>query len=127
MAESGNTAEIQPEPSTGIATHTGNANAAATASNTPSTTVDKVPDNLIGVRLLLINGQKTDLLFSPTDSIEAVKSRIFLDWPSDWTGERPEAVANLRVLLRGKFLEPTTTLLGAKITPFGSQFTKPSA
>ncbi|KAJ3237193.1 Ubiquitin-like protein 3 [Chytriomyces hyalinus] len=123
MAESGNTAaEIQPEPANGVSTNTGTVNAAAASSNPPSATVDKVPDNLICVRLLLINGQKTDLLFSPTDSIETVKSRIFSGWPSDWTGERPETVANLRVLLRGKFLEPTSTLLDS-IFPVGETTT----
>ncbi|KAJ3236852.1 hypothetical protein HDU81_010318 [Chytriomyces hyalinus] len=114
--------EVQTTPADANATQTGLNNAAASASKTPSATVDKVPDNQICVRLLLINGQKTDLLFVPSDSIETVKSRIFSAWPSDWTGEAPETVANLRVLLRGKFLEPTSTLSDAKF-PVGQTTT----
>ncbi|KAI9335338.1 ubiquitin-2 like Rad60 SUMO-like-domain-containing protein, partial [Obelidium mucronatum] len=81
-----------------------------------------VPEDQVCVRLLLISGLKTDLLFNPTDSIETVKRRIFDAWPSDWTGETPETVANLRILLRGKFLEPATTLSDAKF-PLGQTTT----
>ncbi|KAJ3285023.1 hypothetical protein HDU79_007646 [Rhizoclosmatium sp. JEL0117] len=103
------------------------AKAGATASPPPkpkpvSVVVDKVADDQICVRLLLISGLKTDLLFGPTDSIESVKLRIFSAWPSDWTGETPETAANLRVLLRGKFLEPSTTLADAKF-PLGQTTT----
>ncbi|KAJ3028488.1 UNVERIFIED_CONTAM: hypothetical protein HDU68_001556 [Siphonaria sp. JEL0065] len=98
------------------------ANLDASSLKPKSVVVDKVPDDKVCVRLLLISGLKTDLLFVQTDSIEAVKIRIFNAWPSDWTGEQPETVANLRVLLRGKFLEPSSTLADAKI-PVGQTTT----
>ncbi|KAJ3026267.1 UNVERIFIED_CONTAM: hypothetical protein HDU68_005933 [Siphonaria sp. JEL0065] len=98
------------------------ANLDASSSKPKSVVVDKVPDDKVCVRLLLISGLKTDLLFTQSDSIEAVKIRIFNAWPSDWTGEQPETVANLRVLLRGKFLEPSSTLADAKF-PVGQTTT----
>ncbi|KAI8618483.1 hypothetical protein BC830DRAFT_1108527 [Chytriomyces sp. MP71] len=87
-----------------------------------SVAVDKVPEDQVCVRLLLVSGLKTDLLLAPKDSVEDLKNRIFNNWPCDWTGERPDSPANLRVLLRGKFLEPTLTLADAKI-PVGQTTT----
>ncbi|KAI8621668.1 ubiquitin-2 like Rad60 SUMO-like-domain-containing protein, partial [Chytriomyces sp. MP71] len=81
-----------------------------------------VPEDQVCVRLLLVSGLKTDLLLAPKDSVEDLKNRIFNNWPSDWTGERPETPANLRVLLRGKFLEPILTMGDAKI-PIGQTTT----
>ncbi|KAJ3074735.1 hypothetical protein HDU98_010420 [Podochytrium sp. JEL0797] len=88
-----------------------------------ATVVDKVPGDQVCVRLLLISGDKTDLLFVPTENIDSVKTRIFENWPEDWTApETPETKNNLRVLLRGKFLDQSITLADAKF-PLGQTTT----
>ncbi|KAJ3381523.1 Ubiquitin-like protein 3 [Entophlyctis sp. JEL0112] len=68
--------------------------------------IDNVPSDAVCVRLLLVSGMRTDLLFTPETSVQDVMNTIAGDWPDDWTGEKPESPANLRILLRGKFLEP---------------------
>ncbi|KAI9324323.1 ubiquitin-2 like Rad60 SUMO-like-domain-containing protein [Zopfochytrium polystomum] len=87
---------------------------AATAAPSSSTPAD-VPADKVNLRLLLVNGQKSDFLVSPSDRIDAVKQAVFAAWPKEWTEEVPAGPGNLRILLRGKFLEDATTIKAAQI------------
>ncbi|KAL2920238.1 hypothetical protein HK105_200306 [Polyrhizophydium stewartii] len=64
-----------------------------------------VPSDKINLRLLLVSGKKTDLLMNPTDTIETVCRTIASAWP----------VENIKILLRGKFLERPSTLASNSI------------
>ncbi|TPX33975.1 hypothetical protein SmJEL517_g03196 [Synchytrium microbalum] len=89
---------------------------------TPSSTTpithpapNKVDNETIKITLLLVSGKRSDLVVSPSDTVEAIKRRIFENWPKEWSEELPESPAQLRLLLRGKFLEPNSTMEGNKI------------
>ncbi|KAI9316959.1 ubiquitin-2 like Rad60 SUMO-like-domain-containing protein [Zopfochytrium polystomum] len=81
----------------------------------PSTPPADVPADKVNLRLLLVSGQKSDLLVSPSDRIDAVKQAVYAAWPKEWTEEVPAGPGNLRILLRGKFLEDATTIKAAQI------------
>ncbi|KAJ3100133.1 hypothetical protein HDU97_002465 [Phlyctochytrium planicorne] len=72
--------------------------------------IDKVPEDQINLRLLLVSGKKSDILVLPTDGVDTVKQKIFTTWPKEWSEETPESPASLRLLHRGKFLEGNSTL-----------------
>ncbi|KAJ3220207.1 hypothetical protein HDU67_005533 [Dinochytrium kinnereticum] len=84
--------------------------------------IDKVPEDQINLRLLLVSGKKSDILVSPADTIDAVKQKVFSAWPKDWSEEIPESPASLRLLHRGKFLEGASTLDASSI-PIGQTTT----
>ncbi|KAI9101355.1 ubiquitin-related domain-containing protein [Phlyctochytrium arcticum] len=78
---------------------------------------DKIPDDKVNLRFLMISGQKTDVLMEANDTIISVKRKIFSVWPKEWANETPEAAENLRVLHHGRFLEEPKTLAECKIGP----------
>ncbi|KAI8824108.1 ubiquitin-related domain-containing protein [Fimicolochytrium jonesii] len=78
---------------------------------------DRVPNNKVNLRFLLISGRRTDLLFDPTATVDFVRSQIFEAWPGEWADEKPESPQGLRVLHQGKFFEPATTLASQKLEP----------
>ncbi|KAJ3101721.1 hypothetical protein HDU96_009897 [Phlyctochytrium bullatum] len=82
----------------------------ATTTTTTTTVIERVPDGQINLRLLLVSGKKSDFLVSPSDSVDAIKQKIFSNWPKEWTDEVPEGPNNIRLLHRGKFLEGNATL-----------------
>ncbi|TPX40004.1 hypothetical protein SeMB42_g06167 [Synchytrium endobioticum] len=71
--------------------------------------------NQVGLRLLLVSGKKHDVLADPTETVDAVRRRVYENWPKDWSEETPESSSQLRLLLRGKFLELNSTMEGNKI------------
>ncbi|KAI9329371.1 ubiquitin-related domain-containing protein [Zopfochytrium polystomum] len=89
--------------------------AAASAPEEEASGGGGVPSGKVNLRLLLVNGQKSDFLVNPTDRIDAVKQAVFAAWPKEWTEEVPAGPGNLRILLRGKFLEDATTINAAPI------------
>ncbi|KAJ3070085.1 hypothetical protein HK102_006763, partial [Quaeritorhiza haematococci] len=118
---------LSPDPSTtGASSASGSSGTAAPSAaggagtgGGPTVVVnDKVPDDKVNLRFLLVSGKKTDMMFGGGDSIEVVRKRIFESWPREWSEEAPESPAALRVLYRGGFLEVSSTLEGNKI-PLG--------
>ncbi|TPX63150.1 hypothetical protein SpCBS45565_g06804 [Spizellomyces sp. 'palustris'] len=93
---------------------------------------DKVPDDKVNLRFLMISGQRTDVFLEPNDTVQVVKRKIYAVWPRDvhrgfgvqshdsgcifrpteWASETPEAPENLRILHHGRFLEEPKTLAG---------------
>jgi len=88
-----------------------------TTNDSPATAInnDKISSDKVNLRLLLVNGKKTDILCDPTETIESIRKRIFENWPKEWAEEAPSAESYLRVLHRGRFLELSSTLEGNKI------------
>lgn len=80
--------------------------------------IDTVPATKMNLRLLMVSGLKSDLLVNPSDTVAGVKQQILDSWPRGWSEEIPRGPANLRLLLRGKFLEDASTINDAKI-PLG--------
>ena len=76
----------------------------------PLNVIDNVPADLVNLRLLLLSGRKTDILVLPTESIEAVRSKVLSNWPPEWDDERPKSTAAIRILYRGRFLEGGATI-----------------
>ncbi|KAH6564923.1 hypothetical protein BASA50_010310 [Batrachochytrium salamandrivorans] len=76
-----------------------------------------IPADKVNLRLLLVSGKKSDFLFAATDTIDAVCAHIALNWPADWVGEiQPKGSENVKILLRGKFLERNSTIQGNAIS-----------
>ncbi|KND01906.1 uncharacterized protein SPPG_03695 [Spizellomyces punctatus DAOM BR117] len=78
---------------------------------------DKVPDDKVNLRFLMISGQRTDVFLEPNDTVQVVKRKIYAVWPREWASETPEAPENLRILHHGRFLEEPKTLAEYKIQP----------
>lgn len=76
---------------------------------------DKIPADQAQLSFLLISGEKSSLLFSPSATIDTVCTAIFTSWPTDWKSLpiQPQSPANLKLLLRGKFLERHSTVGGS--------------
>jgi hypothetical protein len=43
---------------------------------------EKVPEDKINIRLLLVNGRRSDVLLSPSDNVLSAKRKIFDSWPN---------------------------------------------
>jgi len=54
-----------------------------TTNDSPATAInnDKISSDKVNLRLLLVNGKKTDILCDPTETIESIRKRIFENWP----------------------------------------------
>ncbi|KAJ3284714.1 hypothetical protein HDU76_008251, partial [Blyttiomyces sp. JEL0837] len=94
----------------------------STADETSVIVIDKVPEDKVNLRLLLVSGKKSDLLVNPSDTIDTVKQKIVDTWPKEWSEEVPEGPGSLRILHRGKFLEGASTVDGNKL-PVGQTTT----
>jgi Ubiquitin-2 like Rad60 SUMO-like len=72
----------------------------------------KEPGDKATLTFLLVSGEKQDFLVNPADSIDTVCQTVFTNWPKEWANlpVKPIGPANLKVLLRGKFLERATTV-----------------
>jgi len=64
------------------------------------------------LRLLLVDGKSHDFPFPATATSAEVADHVFQNWPSDWNGDvqKPDRPEVLRLIYRGRFLRPTTTL-----------------
>ncbi|KAI9189927.1 hypothetical protein H9P43_001360 [Blastocladiella emersonii ATCC 22665] len=77
-----------------------------------------VPAGKVALNLLFVNGQRKDgWIFDPEATLDSVTGRIMAEWPSDLTVEKPVAQAQIRLLLRGRFLEGPGSLAAHKLTP----------
>ncbi|KAJ3052307.1 hypothetical protein HK097_006560, partial [Rhizophlyctis rosea] len=55
---------------------------AATSSSGPPVVInDKIPSGQVNLRLLLVSGKKSDVLVLPSDTVEAVRKKVFDSWP----------------------------------------------
>lgn len=69
------------------------------------------------MRLLLVNGNRSDLAVPLSDSVRRVKGRLLAEWPKEWSlEERPGSVEHLRLLYHGRFLEDRLILEGRLIS-----------
>ncbi|RKO98824.1 hypothetical protein CXG81DRAFT_7671, partial [Caulochytrium protostelioides] len=76
----------------------------------------------IVLRLLLVNGQKSDVAIDPALTVAQVRERIFEQWPSAWARDAetaPVQPASLRILHRGRFLDGPGTLEAEGKVPRG--------
>ncbi|KXS13810.1 hypothetical protein M427DRAFT_58059 [Gonapodya prolifera JEL478] len=84
---------------------------------------DKVPSDQINLRFLLVSGKKTDMFCGPTETIDAVRNKIYQNWPGAWEAEKPANVGQIRILFRGKFLEQFQSTLESHKIPVGQTTT----
>jgi len=80
---------------------------------------DKVPNDQIALNFLLVSGKRKEgWLFNPILSVEQVLKIVTDNWPSEFkdanSSDAPNP-AHLKILHRGRFLDPLTTLDGNKI------------
>ncbi|KAF9579347.1 Ubiquitin-like protein 3 [Lunasporangiospora selenospora] len=73
--------------------------------------------DLVSLTLLIVSGSRTTFNFRGLDTIEAVKTKVYENWPKDWQEERPASPQSLRILYLGKFLADGSTLESNKIQP----------
>ncbi|KAJ1575604.1 hypothetical protein NDA12_002835 [Ustilago hordei] len=60
---------------------------------------------------LLVTGQRKSWKFDPNDTVEAVRTHIWQNWPGSWPQPKPESSAYLRLLHLGHILDsPDITL-----------------
>ncbi|KAJ3277468.1 Ubiquitin-like protein 3, partial [Borealophlyctis nickersoniae] len=98
------------------ATNTVNESIQPVAPGGPTVVInDKIPEDKVNLRLLLVSGKRTDVMVSPSDTVDAVRKRAFEIWPREWAEEAPEAPANLRILYHGRILDNATTIEANKI------------
>lgn len=72
--------------------------------------IENVPSDKVNLRLLRVNGNRSDILVNAKDTFATVKQQIFNSWPKGWTDEVPEAADNIKLLHFGKYLEDDTTV-----------------
>jgi len=77
--------------------------------------IEDVPSDKVNLRLLRVNGNRSDVLVNAKDTFATVKQQIFNSWPKGWTDEVPEAADNIKLLHFGKYLEDDTTVESHKI------------
>jgi hypothetical protein len=58
--------------------------------------IDKVPEDQVNLRLLLVSGKKSDILVSGSDTVATVKVKIFEQWPK---GKKEDCVGIFEVFL----------------------------
>ncbi|ORX81197.1 hypothetical protein BCR32DRAFT_203962 [Anaeromyces robustus] len=76
---------------------------------------EDVPSDKVNLRLLRVNGNKSDILVNASDTIATVKQQILESWPKEWSDEVPTTIENIKLLHYGKYLEDNTTLETNKI------------
>ncbi|KAJ3371725.1 hypothetical protein GGF31_002704 [Allomyces arbusculus] len=90
--------------------------AAAAASSASSDA--PVHPSKVSLTLLLVSGdRRAGWLFDATTTVKGVKAAVLAAWPSEWPGDRPTHVSQLRLLHLGKFLDDNTTLQESHIAP----------
>ncbi|KAI8921768.1 hypothetical protein BC831DRAFT_404885 [Entophlyctis helioformis] len=103
-------------PAPAPAASTSQSKAAATASSAAGAGAGAaagaaIPAGSVRLKLLLVSGKTSELVVDGTATIDAVCRSIFDAWPKEWEGETvPLAPENLKILLRGRFLERPSTL-----------------
>ncbi|KAJ3361520.1 hypothetical protein GGF32_007278 [Allomyces javanicus] len=90
---------------------------AATSSSTAAADAP-VPPTQVSLTLLLVSGdRRAGWLFDATTTVKGVKTAVLAAWPSEWPGDRPTHVSQLRLLHLGKFLDDHATLQESHIAP----------
>ncbi|KAI1311568.1 Ubiquitin-like protein 3 [Mortierella claussenii] len=87
---------------------------ASAASTAPGAVVDA---DSVALTLLLVSGSRTTFFFKATDTIEAVKNKVFDSWPKELQEEKPASPQSLKILYLGKFLADSSTLESNRIQP----------
>jgi len=77
--------------------------------------IDDVPSDKVNLRLLRVNGSRSDILVNAKDTIDTVKQQIFDSWPKGWTDEVPTSKDNIKLLHYGKYLEDDSTIESHKM------------
>ncbi|KAF9110615.1 Ubiquitin-like protein 3 [Mortierella sp. AM989] len=86
-----------------------------TSTGSPTTPVTSVDSEIVALTLLLVSGSRTTFEFQGTDTIEAVKNKVYENWPKEWQEEKPASPQSLKILYLGKFLADASTLESNKI------------
>jgi hypothetical protein len=67
------------------------------------------PPDKVGLTLLQPSGERKDIIVNPKDTISKICKELCQNWPDEFP-TKPLTEANLKVLLRGKFLEANSTV-----------------
>ncbi|SOV02975.1 uncharacterized protein UDID_06146 [Ustilago sp. UG-2017a] len=69
------------------------------------------PAAAVHLDTLLVTGQRKSWKFDPNDTVEAVRTHVWQNWPGSWPQPKPESAAYLRLLHLGHILDsPDITL-----------------
>ncbi|KNE55734.1 hypothetical protein AMAG_01611 [Allomyces macrogynus ATCC 38327] len=81
-----------------------------------------VPANKVALTFLLVSGARSDKwVFDPTNTLDQVRARLLAEWPAAWSQDAPApaSATQLRLLHRGRFLEPGSATLNDAHLPAG--------
>ncbi|KAF9345584.1 hypothetical protein BGX26_002970, partial [Mortierella sp. AD094] len=81
-----------------------------TSANSPTAPGSSVDPDTVALTLLLVSGSRTTFEFNRTETIEAVKNKVYESWPKEWQEEKPASPQSLKILYLGKFLADTSSL-----------------
>ncbi|KAJ3359830.1 Ubiquitin-like protein 3 [Allomyces javanicus] len=81
-----------------------------------------VPADKVALTFLLVSGARSDKwVFDPTTRLDQVRARLLAEWPAAWSQDAPAPASptQLRLLHRGRFLEPGSATLNDAHLPAG--------
>jgi len=70
----------------------------------------RVPQDKINLRLILVSGKTKEYLFSPSESAGDISQYVFDNWPPEWEEEAVSKAEILRLIYQGRFLHGNVTL-----------------
>eukprot|EP00088_Acartia_fossae_P061615 TRINITY_DN7406_c0_g2_i1.p1 TRINITY_DN7406_c0_g2~~TRINITY_DN7406_c0_g2_i1.p1 ORF type:complete len:125 (+),score=9.28 TRINITY_DN7406_c0_g2_i1:331-705(+) len=70
----------------------------------------RVPQDKINLRLILVSGKTKEYLFSPSESAGDISQFVFDNWPPEWEEEAVSKAEILRLIYQGRFLHGNVTL-----------------
>ncbi|KAF9148282.1 Ubiquitin-like protein 3 [Mortierella sp. AD010] len=88
-----------------------------TSANSPTAPGSSVDPNTVALTLLLVSGSRATFEFNGTETIQAVKNKVYENWPKEWQEEKPASPQSLKILYLGKFLADASSLESNKIQP----------
>ncbi|SPO28509.1 uncharacterized protein UTRI_04906 [Ustilago trichophora] len=88
------------------------------ASSSPPCSSNLSAAAAVHLNTLLVTGQRKSWKFDPNDSVQAVRTHIWHNWPDSWPQPKPESAAYLRLLHLGHILDnPDITLASRGCKP----------
>ncbi|SPO29365.1 uncharacterized protein UTRI_04906_B [Ustilago trichophora] len=88
------------------------------ASSSPPRSSNLSAAAAVHLNTLLVTGQRKSWRFDPNESVEAVRTHIWHNWPESWPQPKPESAAYLRLLHLGHILDnPHITLASRGCKP----------
>ncbi|KAJ1023231.1 hypothetical protein NDA16_003384 [Ustilago loliicola] len=91
--------------------HDAQAHASSQPQNSTSRTSNLSSAAAVHLNTLLVTDQRRSWKFDPNQTVEAVRTHIWENWPESWPQPKPESAAYLRLLHLGHILDsPDITL-----------------